>query len=107
MRVSTRLASIAAAVTVLGCLTGPALASSSHATGAKVTVKASEFKFRLSTTSVTHGLVTFNVVNQGKLPHDFKIAGKKTSLLSPGKSTTIKVALSAGSYKYLCTVAGH
>jgi hypothetical protein len=33
------------------------------------------------------------VTNRGKISHDFKIKGKKTALLSPGKSATLKVVI--------------
>jgi uncharacterized cupredoxin-like copper-binding protein len=33
------------------------------------------------------------VTNKGKIPHDFKIAGKKTPLLKPGKSAELTVTL--------------
>ena len=88
----------------------PAFASPAHsgrATAAAVKVTATEFKFALSATSATHGSVTFTVVNKGKLAHDFKIAGKKTALISPGKSGKLTVTLKAGKYPYLCTVPGH
>jgi len=39
--------------------------------------------------------------------HDFKINGKKTPLISPGKSATLSVTLKKGSFKYTCTVPGH
>jgi uncharacterized cupredoxin-like copper-binding protein len=107
MRFSIRVASIAAALIALGCMAVPALASRSHVTAKAVTVTATEFKFKLSTASVPHGAVTFTVVNKGKIPHDFKIAGKKTPLLSPGKSAKLTVTLKAGKFAYLCTVAGH
>lgn len=67
----------------------------------------SEFKFVLSKKTVSHGAVVFTVTNKGKLPHDFKIAGKKTALLGPGKSGKLTVTLKAGKYPYRCTVAGH
>ena len=82
--------------------------SQSHAAkGATVTVTAKEFKFVLSTKTVAHGAVTFKVKNAGKLPHDFKISGKKTAMISPGKTVTLKVTLTKGSKPYLCTVPGH
>jgi len=79
------------------------------AAGTKVTVKASEYKFVLSSTSVSKpGTVTFSVKNVGHIQHDFKIDGKKTALLSPGKSATLTVKFTkAGSYPYMCTVSGH
>jgi uncharacterized cupredoxin-like copper-binding protein len=91
----------------LGVLAAPALAGRTHASAAAVTVTASEFKFKLSKASVPHGSVTFTVVNKGKLPHDFKIGGKKTALLRPGKSAKLTVTLKAGKAAYICTVAGH
>lgn len=107
MRFSTRVASVAASVIALGAVSAPALAAHTQAKGTSITVTASEFKFKLSATSAKAGTVTFKVVNKGKLPHDFKIGGKKTPLLNPGKSTTLKVALKKGKAAYLCTVAGH
>jgi len=77
------------------------------ATKTIVTVSASEFKFKLSKTSVPHGVVVFRVVNKGMLPHDFKIGGKKTKLIPSGKSATLTVTLSKGKKPYLCTVSGH
>jgi plastocyanin len=81
---------------------------STHAAKATtVGVKASEFKFVLSRKSARHGTVIFKVVNKGHIAHDFKIGGKKTPLLKPGKSATLRVTLKKGSFKYLCTVPGH
>jgi uncharacterized cupredoxin-like copper-binding protein len=75
---------------------------------ARVTVTASEFKFVLSSKSARRGLVTFKVKNVGKLGHDFKIKGRKTSVLSPGQSATLRVTfLKKGHYPYICTVPGH
>ena len=83
--------------------------------------KPSEFGFKLSTKTVPHGAVTFNVTNGGAIPHNFKLctapaksasanscAGKGTANISPGGKATLKVTIAkAGSYEYLCTVPGH
>jgi uncharacterized cupredoxin-like copper-binding protein len=70
--------------------------------------KPAELRFTLAKRSVPKGAVTFTVTNRGKLRHDFKIAGKKTPLLSPGKRVTLKVTFrKAGRFPYLCTVPGH
>ena len=62
----------------------------------------------LTPKTVHRGTVTFLVVNDGKRAHDFKIAGKRTTLIAPGQSAKLTVTLSKpGSYVYFCTVAGH
>ena len=74
----------------------------------KVSVVASEFKFVLSKKTARRGVVAFKVKNVGKIKHDFEIKGRKTNLLSPGQSATLRVTfLRKGSYPYKCTVPGH
>jgi uncharacterized cupredoxin-like copper-binding protein len=85
----------------------PVAARSAGATATTVTVTMKEFKFVLSKKTVPHGTVTFKLVNKGKLMHDFKISGKKSKLISPGKSGKLIVTLKKGKLSYLCTVAGH
>jgi uncharacterized cupredoxin-like copper-binding protein len=74
-----------------------------------VTVTMTEFKFKLSVKQLPRtGTVIFKVVNHGKIPHDFKIGGKKTPNIKPGKSATLKVVFKKKArYAYLCTVKGH
>jgi uncharacterized cupredoxin-like copper-binding protein len=72
-----------------------------------VKVTAKDFKFTLSRKSAPHGTVVFKLTNKGPSKHDFKIAGKKTPLLKKGKSATLKVKLTKGKHKYICTVPGH
>jgi uncharacterized cupredoxin-like copper-binding protein len=75
---------------------------------AKVNVAASEFKFVLSKKTARRGVVVFKVKNAGKISHDFEIKGRKTKMLSPGQSATLRVTfLRKGSYPYKCTVPGH
>jgi uncharacterized cupredoxin-like copper-binding protein len=91
-------------------LAGPASATT-HATAkpVKITVTASEFKFKLSKTSVPAGTtVIFTVKNAGKIGHNFKIDGKTTKLLATGKSQKLTVKFpKKGKFAYLCTVPGH
>ena len=104
---SVRLACAIVIVAAASALAGPAIASRSHAT-ATVTVTGTEFKFKLSPATVKAGKVTFNFVNKGKVMHDFSIAGKKTPVLSPGKSAKLTVTLKKGTkYPYKCTVDAH
>jgi len=74
-----------------------------------IKVTATEFKFVMSKGSVPKGTtVIFKVTNKGQIEHDFKIAGKKTKLLKPGQSTTLKVVFKKkGKLGYICTVKGH
>jgi uncharacterized cupredoxin-like copper-binding protein len=100
------LALVAAATFAL-----PAAAHRSTTTAATLGVTAGlpgEFKFKLSKTSVPKGKVTIIVTNRGNLPHDFKIAGKKTPLLQSGKSAKLVITFAkAGKFAYMCTVSGH
>ena len=86
---------------------GPVTAGSAATKAATVNVTAKEFKFTLSKKSVLHGKVTFKLTNKGKLPHDFAIGGKKTKLITAGKTTTFTVTLKKGKAAYKCTVPGH
>ena len=102
---------VASAVTALTVAVTGAFGGSSATTAATVGVtagKPSEFKFILSKKSVAKGLVTFKVVNQGMIAHDFKIGGKKTPAIQRGKTATLKVTFKkAGKYPFLCTLPSH
>jgi len=97
------LASIAATLVI-------ALPASAGSSATVVTVtagKPAELKFTLSKKTVAKGKVTFKVTNKGALEHDFKIAGKVTPKLKPGKTVSLTVTLRNGKAPYLCTVPGH
>lgn len=74
---------------------------------ARVTVTATDFKFRFSTVRLAAGRHTFTLVNRGQATHDLRIAGKKTRLLNTGQRATLTVTLKKGRNPYLCTVPGH
>jgi uncharacterized cupredoxin-like copper-binding protein len=84
-------------------------APKAHAAANTVTVAASEYKFVLSTKTLKKpGSVTFKITNKGHVPHNFQINKKTSSMLSPGKSTTLTVKFAKkGTYAYKCTVPGH
>jgi uncharacterized cupredoxin-like copper-binding protein len=89
---------------------GAAPAAAAKTVTINVTIgKPSEFRFTLSKRSVPVGTtVVFKVVNKGKSAHDFKINGKKTKLLQPGKSATLRMKFTKKKkYPYICTVLGH
>ena len=107
LSLAARATLAASLLAVVGVIAGPAIGARTHTTGTAVTVTATEFHFKLSKTSVPHGSVTFTVVNKGHVGHDFKIGGKKTALIAPGKSGKVTVTLKKGKAAYLCTVPGH
>ncbi|MBA2383448.1 MAG: cupredoxin domain-containing protein [Actinobacteria bacterium] len=70
--------------------------------------KPTEFRFTLSKRTVVKGVTVFTVTNRGAVRHDFKIAGKKTLQIAPGKSRVLTVTFTKiGKYQYLCTLPGH
>lgn len=73
-----------------------------------VDVSMFEMGFKLSRSEVPPGTVVFRVVNDGKVPHDFRISGKGTPMLGPGGRATLTVAFpQPGSFTFVCTVEGH
>jgi uncharacterized cupredoxin-like copper-binding protein len=79
------------------------------ATATTVQVKGGEFFFKLSTKSIARpGKVTFVFRNAGHVAHDFKINGRKTPVIGPGKTARLIVTFKKkGKYGYLCTVDSH
>jgi uncharacterized cupredoxin-like copper-binding protein len=75
----------------------------------KVPVTETEFKITAASTGLKAGEITFEVKNDGKIPHDLAIKGTadKTKLISPGGTAELKVTLKAGKYDLYCTVPGH
>jgi uncharacterized cupredoxin-like copper-binding protein len=71
--------------------------------------KPSEFRFTLSKKKITAaGTVVFKVINKGKTAHNFAINGKKTPLIKPNHSATLRVVFKKkGTYVFKCSVAGH
>ena len=72
-----------------------------------IQVKGGEFFFRLSSKTVKPGKATFVFKNIGHVSHNFKINGRRTPLIGPGRTAKLVVTLKKGRYPYLCTVPGH
>jgi uncharacterized cupredoxin-like copper-binding protein len=74
-----------------------------------VPVSETEFKITLASTDFKAGEITFEVKNDGKIPHDLAIKGTadKTDLIPAGGTAELKVTLKAGKYELYCTVPGH
>jgi uncharacterized cupredoxin-like copper-binding protein len=77
----------------------------------KVGVSETEFKIALDTKSVSAGRVTFDVENDGNIPHDLVVEGngveEKTPVFDAGQSKTLTVDLKPGTYDLYCSVPGH
>ena len=77
------------------------------------TVKVSEveWKIKLPQTTFAPGTYTFDVSNDGKVPHNLTVQGpagtSATPNLAAGASGTLKVDLKAGTYDFFCSVPGH
>jgi uncharacterized cupredoxin-like copper-binding protein len=75
----------------------------------KVPVSEVEFKITVGSTDLKAGEITFEVKNDGKIPHDLAIKGTsdKTKLIPAGGTAELKVTLKAGKYALYCSVPGH
>jgi uncharacterized cupredoxin-like copper-binding protein len=106
-RLAVALALALTIASVAPTLAGSKTTSAIVQAATTITVTGKEFSFGLSKKSAKAGKIVFKFTNKGKIPHDFKIARKKTPLIGPGKSATLTVNLKKGSYRYICTVPGH
>jgi uncharacterized cupredoxin-like copper-binding protein len=103
------LAAVAIAALAVVQLSAARTERQSAATATTIQVKGGEFFFRLSAKSLKKpGKVTFVFKNIGHVQHDFKINGKKTPLIGPGRTAKLVVTFrKKGKFPYLCTVPGH
>ena len=74
-----------------------------------VQVTESEFKIALASTDLKAGKITFDVKNDGSIPHDLAIVGmsEKTKEIPAKGSAKLTVTLKAGTYELYCSVPGH
>ncbi|HEX7124999.1 MAG TPA: plastocyanin/azurin family copper-binding protein [Thermodesulfobacteriota bacterium] len=110
MRRSPRLAAaLAAGVLLLAALPGRAPA----AEGVAVTVKAGDLYFDPKALEVSAGDVTFTVVNDGAIEHNFVVRDARGAtvaeipVIAPGATERVTARLAAGAYRIVCTFPGH
>ena len=76
-----------------------------------VSVSEIDYKIRLPETTLKAGKYTFEVQNQGQVPHNLVIKGtgvdESTSDLAPGITESLTVELKPGSYEFYCSIPGH
>lgn len=102
------LAVALAAVALVASAVPLTTAATQRAATTVVSVSGKEFKFTLSKKAAPRGTIVFKFKNVGAVAHDLKIVGKKTPLVQPGNSATLRVKITKpGRYKYVCTVPGH
>jgi uncharacterized cupredoxin-like copper-binding protein len=94
---------------LVGAAVGLVQVAQARQASTTIQVKGGEFFFKLSTKALSKpGKVTFAFTNVGHVAHDFKIAGKVTPLISPGKTARLAVTFKRkGKFPYMCTVPGH
>jgi len=103
------LAAVALAMLALAPLASAHAVAHASAASTTIRVTEKEFSIKLSQKSLAKPeSVTFDVKNTGKMAHNFRINGKQTRLIQPGKSTRLAVTFKKkGNYHYLCAVPGH
>ena len=82
------------------------------ATPKSVSVSETEWKVALPSTTLAAGKYTFDLKNDGQIPHDLTIDGpgvsdEKTPVIAAGKTAKLTVELKSGSYDFYCSVPGH
>jgi uncharacterized cupredoxin-like copper-binding protein len=103
------LASVALAVLALALLAAAHTVAQASAASTTIHVSEKEFSIKLAKGSLARpGTVTFDVKNAGQMEHNFRINGKQTRLIKPGKTATLSVTFKKKArYHYICAVPGH
>jgi len=80
--------------------------------GERVDIVLDDFLLRPQTVRARAGTLTFDVTNEGRIPHNFRLRrgeGEplKITTLLPGETGTRRADLPRGDYRMVCTVANH
>ena len=98
-----------ATTTAAATTTAPVTTTAPKPSATTVEVIETEFKIALPSTQLKAGKITFQVKNEGKIPHDLAVkqTGDKTALIPAGGTAELTVTLQPGTYLLYCTVPGH
>ena len=80
--------------------------------GETTKVSLTEFKIDPANPSLEAGKATFEVVNDGQIPHALEIEGNgeevvSKTLSSTGDTDTVSIDLKAGEYEWYCPIGNH
>jgi uncharacterized cupredoxin-like copper-binding protein len=79
--------------------------------GNVVMVQLKDFMIALDRSTVSAGMVTFTIKNNGPSPHNFNVKvgseEKGVPTLDPGATMTLTLDLKPGTYDYRCNIPGH
>jgi len=109
---ATAAAAIAPTAVAASFAPVPATAAAPATGGSNdIAVMLKDYAIALDKSTVSAGMVTFTVKNNGPSPHTFHVmvGGEERGIgpLDPGKTTTLTLDLPVGSYSYRCRVPGH
>ena len=85
--------------------------ASSGGEGGSVSISETEFALDPSDATSGAGAVSFDVTNDGQIPHNLEVEGngveEVTETIEPGGSATLDVELEPGTYKIYCSIGDH
>ncbi|HEX2085459.1 MAG TPA: cupredoxin domain-containing protein [Solirubrobacteraceae bacterium] len=91
--------------------TPPETQSGSGGGGAAERVVLTDFEIDPANPTMEAGKATFDVVNEGDVPHALEIEGNgievETDVLDGGQSATLEADLKPGEYEWYCPVGNH
>jgi plastocyanin len=106
------LAALACALATAASGCGDDQPTTQTAVGGLMTMFEHDFYFDPQTVHAKPGRLTLQIVNRGRIPHNFRIEKAsrevgRTSALKPGQSGRVTVRLTRGDYHYFCSVGNH
>ena len=109
---SSAPSSSAEASTSAAAPTSSSSSAPAEAESETVSVSEGEMFIELSEDSFSAGTYSFEVTNNGRMPHDFVVEQggsdvAATEVLQPGESAMLEVELAPGDYVFYCSVGAH